>query len=85
LPVDRWGEQFVIRRKASALIKKAFDENGVKFALPRVISRAARTPPTPRQRRRSRILKPGPAAQQWRARLPPPACRLCWHCAIHHE
>lgn len=30
------GEQFVIRRKANALIKKAFDENGIHFALPRV-------------------------------------------------
>ena len=26
------GEQFVIRRKAYALIKKAFDENGIHFA-----------------------------------------------------
>ena len=30
------GEQFVIRRKAYALIKKAFDENGIKFAFPTV-------------------------------------------------
>lgn len=30
------GEQFVIRRKAYAMIKKAFDENGIKFALPTV-------------------------------------------------
>jgi small-conductance mechanosensitive channel len=29
-------EQFVIRRKAFALIKKAFDENGIKFAFPTV-------------------------------------------------
>ncbi len=28
------GEQFVIRRKALALIKKAFDENGIRFAVP---------------------------------------------------
>ena len=28
------GEQFVIRRKAYAMIKKAFDENGIKFAFP---------------------------------------------------
>ncbi len=32
----RPGEQFVIRRKANALIKKAFDENGIKFASPTV-------------------------------------------------
>jgi moderate conductance mechanosensitive channel len=30
------GEQFVIRRRALALIKKAFDENGIKFAFPTV-------------------------------------------------
>ena len=30
------GEQFVIRRKAYAMIKKAFDENGIKFAYPTV-------------------------------------------------
>jgi small-conductance mechanosensitive channel len=30
------GEQFVIRRKAYALIKKAFDENGIHFAFPTV-------------------------------------------------
>jgi small-conductance mechanosensitive channel len=30
------GEQFVIRRKAYAIIKKAFDENGIKFAFPTV-------------------------------------------------
>jgi small-conductance mechanosensitive channel len=30
------GEQFVIRREAYAMIKKAFDENGIKFAFPTV-------------------------------------------------
>ena len=30
------GEQFVIRRRAYALIKKAFDANGIKFAFPTV-------------------------------------------------
>ncbi|HEX6091699.1 MAG TPA: mechanosensitive ion channel family protein, partial [Dongiaceae bacterium] len=30
------GEQFVIRRKAYAMIKKAFDENGIHFASPTV-------------------------------------------------
>ena len=30
------GEQFVIRRKAYGLIKKAFDANGIKFAYPTV-------------------------------------------------
>jgi moderate conductance mechanosensitive channel len=28
------GEQFVIRRKAYTMIKKVFDENGIKFAFP---------------------------------------------------
>ena len=31
----RPGEQFVIRRKAYARIKQAFDENGIRFAFPR--------------------------------------------------
>jgi small-conductance mechanosensitive channel len=30
------GEQFVIRRKAYAMIKKAFDANGINFAFPTV-------------------------------------------------
>src|SRR5829696_8781793 len=30
------GEQFVVRRRAFALIKKAFDENGIEFAFPTV-------------------------------------------------
>ena len=30
------GEQFVVRRQAYAMIKKAFDENGIKFAFPTV-------------------------------------------------
>ena len=29
-------EQFVIRRRAYAMIKKSFDENGIKFAFPTV-------------------------------------------------
>ncbi len=34
--MTRPNEQFVIRRKALAMIKKSFDENGVKFAFPTV-------------------------------------------------
>jgi small-conductance mechanosensitive channel len=34
--MTRPGEQFVIRRRALALIKKAFDENGIRFASPTV-------------------------------------------------
>jgi small-conductance mechanosensitive channel len=32
----RPGEQFVIRRKALARIKEAFDENGIRFTFPTV-------------------------------------------------
>jgi len=39
------GEQFVIRRKAFGMIKKAFDENGIKFAFPTVqIARSGDVP-----------------------------------------
>ena len=42
------GEQFVIRRKAYAMIKKAFDENGIKFAFPTVqVAGEAEFPPPP--------------------------------------
>jgi len=34
--MTRPGEQFVIRRKAFAMLKKAFDENGIDFAFPTV-------------------------------------------------
>jgi small-conductance mechanosensitive channel len=34
--MTRPGQQFVIRRRAFAMIKKAFDENGIKFAYPTV-------------------------------------------------
>jgi moderate conductance mechanosensitive channel len=34
--MTRPGEQFVIRRKAYAMLKKAFDENGIRFAVPTV-------------------------------------------------
>ena len=32
--MTRPGEQFVIRRRAYAMIKAAFDQNGIKFAFP---------------------------------------------------
>jgi moderate conductance mechanosensitive channel len=34
--MTRPGEQFVVRRRANAMIKKAFDANGVRFAFPTV-------------------------------------------------
>ena len=36
------GEQFVIRRRALVMIKKAFDENGIRFAVPTVQVAVAR-------------------------------------------
>lgn len=57
------GEQFVIRRKALAMIKKAFDANGIRFAFPTVQLAGG--------------AEPGPAAaaaaQQMLAREAPPA------------
>jgi moderate conductance mechanosensitive channel len=40
------GENFVIRRQAYAMIKKAFDENGIKFAFPTVQVAGEATPAT---------------------------------------
>jgi hypothetical protein len=44
------GEQFVIRRKAYAMIKKAFHENGIKFAFPTVQVAGEGEPALPRPR-----------------------------------
>jgi small-conductance mechanosensitive channel len=44
------GEQFVIRRKAYAMIKKAFDEHGIKFAFRPCRSQAKAKPPLLRPR-----------------------------------
>ena len=50
------GEQFVIRRKAYALIKKAFDENGIKFAFPTVsVTGDGEAPPPPPPPSRSAV------------------------------
>lgn len=58
------GEQFVIRHKANALIKKAFDENGIKFALPQVHVASADDSADATAAAAQQILKPGPAAQR---------------------
>ena len=50
------GEQFVIRRRAYALIKKAFDANGIEFAFPTVHGRG---------RRRSRLLRSRSRRSSW--------------------
>jgi small-conductance mechanosensitive channel len=40
------GEQFMVRRKANAMIKKAFDANGIRFAIPTVqVAHDAEDPP----------------------------------------
>ena len=46
------GENFVIRRQALAMIKKAFDANGIKFAFPtvQVAGEGETSPPPPRSR-----------------------------------
>ena len=54
------GEQFVIRRKALAMIKKAFDENGIKFAFPTVqVAGETATPSTAAVAQRTLELVPG--------------------------
>ena len=54
------GEQFVIRRKAYAMIKKAFDDNGIKFAFPTVqVAGEATVPPVAAAAQRALELVPG--------------------------
>src|SRR5271166_4414195 len=57
------GEQFVIRRKAYALIKKAFDANGIKFAFPTVSVTGDSEPATAAVAQRAlELTHPQPAA-----------------------
>ncbi len=56
------GEQFVIRRKAYAMIKKAFDENGIKFAFPTVQVAGESEPSTAAVAQRGLELTHHPAA-----------------------
>lgn len=56
------GEQFVIRRKANAMIKKAFDENGIKFAFPTVqLAGGGNGDTAAAAAAAQRVLKPDPA------------------------
>jgi small-conductance mechanosensitive channel len=56
------GEQFVIRRRAYGLIKKAFAENGIKIALPTVtVAGGGETSPAAAQAGLD-LIKPSPAA-----------------------
>lgn len=52
------GEQFVIRRKAYAMIKEAFDENGIKFAFPTVQIASDAGPLAAAARESLELLKP---------------------------
>jgi len=59
----RPGEQFVIRRKANAMIKKAFDENGIKFAFPTVnVASGTDSATAAAARQGLEALKPAPEA-----------------------
>jgi small-conductance mechanosensitive channel len=58
----RPGEQFVIRRKAFARIKQAFDENGIKFAFPTVQVAGGETAPAVAQAG-LQLVKPAGAAE----------------------
>jgi small-conductance mechanosensitive channel len=61
--MTRPGEQFVIRRRAYALIKKAFDANGIKFAFPTVqVANEGDAPAAAVARHALDLLKPAPAA-----------------------
>lgn len=54
------GEQFVIRRRAYAMIKKAFDENGIRFALPTVqVAGESETPSAVAAQRGLELVQPG--------------------------
>lgn len=54
------GEQFVIRRRAYAMIKKAFDENGIRFALPTVqVAGESETPSAAAAQRGLELVQPG--------------------------
>jgi small-conductance mechanosensitive channel len=56
------GEQFAIRRKAYALIKKAFDANGIKFAFPTVQVASGEDAGLAAARQALELAKPPPAA-----------------------
>ena len=56
------GEQFVIRRRAYGLIKKAFAENGIKIALPTVTVAGGGEPSAAAAQAGLDLVKPSPAA-----------------------
>jgi small-conductance mechanosensitive channel len=59
--MTRPGEQFVIRRRAYALIKKAFEANGIRFALPTVhVASDGDAPAAAVARQALELVKPAP-------------------------
>jgi small-conductance mechanosensitive channel len=57
------GEQFVIRRRAYALIKKAFDANGIQFAFPTVTVAGGHEPTQAAAQHMLDMTKPATAAE----------------------
>jgi small-conductance mechanosensitive channel len=60
--MTRPGEQFVIRRRAYAMIKKAFDANGIKIAFPTVQVAGAEEASAAVARQGLELIQPTPAA-----------------------
>jgi moderate conductance mechanosensitive channel len=60
--MTRPGEQFVIRRRAYAMIKAAFDQNGIKFAYPTVQVAGGQEAQLAAAQEALKVLKPPPAA-----------------------
>jgi small-conductance mechanosensitive channel len=56
------GEQFVIRRRAYGLIKKAFATNGIAFAFPTVTVAGGRDPGAAIAQKGLELMQPPPAA-----------------------
>jgi small-conductance mechanosensitive channel len=56
------GEQFVIRRRAYALIKQAFDANGIEFAFPKVTVAGGGEPSAAAAQRVLKLVQPEPEA-----------------------
>jgi small-conductance mechanosensitive channel len=61
--MTRPGEQFVIRRKAFAMIKKAFDENGISFAFPTVQVAGRGEPSAAAAQQALRLVRPAAAEE----------------------
>ena len=58
------GEQFVIRRRAYAMIKKAFDANGIRFAFPTVQVAGGSEPTAAAAQQALEMTRPAPAAAE---------------------